>query len=89
MKDRTLHEGKLQGQFVEKTRHIAHRFSGMLIGFLKKETEEVLRTNSIKAKIDKQPLSPKKIVLDKRRDCYTFSYYFCLPITQSIFIDDH
>ena len=25
---KTLHEGKLQGQFVEKTRNIAHKFSG-------------------------------------------------------------
>ena len=50
---KTLHEGKLQGQFVEKTRNIAHEFSGKWIrnGFLKKET--------IKAKIDKQPVSPK------------------------------
>ena len=66
---KTLHEGKLQGQFVKKTRNIAHKFSGKWIrnGFLKKETEgmlfaaqeQALRTNSIKAKIDKQPVSPK------------------------------
>ena len=66
---KTLHEGKLQGRFVEKTRNIAHEFSGkwMRNGFLKKETEgilftgqeQALRTNSIKAKIDKQPVSPK------------------------------
>ena len=38
---KTLHEGKLQGQFVEKTRNIAHEFAGKWIrnGFLKKETE--------------------------------------------------
>ena len=37
---KTLHEGKLQGQFVEKTRNIAHEFSGKWIRneFLKKET---------------------------------------------------
>ena len=36
---KTLHEGKLQGQFVEKTSNIAHMFSGKWIrnGFLKKE----------------------------------------------------
>ena len=41
---KTLHEGKLQGQFVEKTRNIAHEFSGKWIrnGFLKKETEGML-----------------------------------------------
>ena len=27
----TLHEGKSQGQFVEKTRNIAHKFSGKWI----------------------------------------------------------
>ena len=63
------HEGKLQGQFVEKTRNNAHLFSGKWIrnGFLKKETEvmlyvaqeQALRTNSIKAKIEKQPVSSK------------------------------
>ena len=66
---KTLHEGKLQGQFLEKTRNIAHEFSGKWIrnGFLKKEKEGMLfaaqeqarRTNSIKEKIDKQPVSPK------------------------------
>ena len=66
---KTLHEGKLQGQFTDKTRNIAHEISGKWIknGFLKKETEgmlfaaqeQALRTNSIKAKIDKQPVSPK------------------------------
>ena len=67
---KTLHEGKFLGQFVEKTSNIAHEFSGKWIrnGFLKKETgegmlfaaqEQALRTNSIKAKIDKQPVSPK------------------------------
>ena len=66
---KTFYEGKLQGQFVEKTRNIAHEFSGKWIrnGFLKKETEcmlfaaqeQALRTNSIKAKIDKQQVSPK------------------------------
>ena len=66
---KTLHETKLQGQFVEKTRIIAHKFSGKWIrnGLLKKETEgmlfaaqeQALRTNSVKAKIDKQPVSPK------------------------------
>ena len=41
---KNLHEGKLQGQVVEKTKNIAHNFSGMLIrnGFLKKETEGML-----------------------------------------------
>ena len=62
------HEGKLQGQFVQKSKNIAHEFSGKWIrnGFLKKETEgmlfaaqeQALRTNAIKAKIDKQPVSP-------------------------------
>ena len=57
------------GQFVEKIRNIKHEFSGKWItnGVLKKETEgmlfeaqeQALRTNSIKAKIDKQPISPK------------------------------
>ena len=56
-----LHERNLQGQFVDE-------FSGKWIRnrFLKKETkgilfaqEQALRTNSIKAKIDKQPVSPK------------------------------
>ena len=68
-REKTLHEGKLQGQFVQKTRNIAHKFSGKWIrnGFLKKETEgmlfavqeQALRTNLIKAKIDKQPVCPK------------------------------
>ena len=54
---------------MEKTRNIAHKFSGKWIrnGFLKKEAEgmlsaaqaQALRINSIKAKIDKQPISPK------------------------------
>ena len=49
--------------------NIAYDFSGKWIrnGFLKKETEgmlfvakeQALRTNSIKANIDKQPVSPK------------------------------
>ena len=41
---KTLHEGKLQGQFVEKTRNIAHKFSEKWIrnGFFKKETEGML-----------------------------------------------
>ena len=65
---KTLHEGKLQGQLVEKTRNIAHKFSvDKKWVFDKKETEgmlfaaqeQALRTNSIKAKIDKQPVSPK------------------------------
>ena len=61
---KTLHEGKLLGQFAEKTRNIAHMFLGKWIRnwFLKKETdgmlfaakEQALRTNSIKAKIDKK-----------------------------------
>ena len=65
---KTLHEGKLQGQFVEKTRNIAHKFSGKWIRnrFLKKEREgmlyaaqeQALRTNAIKGKIDKYPISP-------------------------------
>ena len=60
---------KLQGQFVEKTMNIAGEFSGKWIrnGFLKKETdgmlfaaqEQALRTNSGKAKLDKQPVSPQ------------------------------
>ena len=59
---KTLHEGKLQGPFVEKTRSYAHKFSEKWIrnGFLKKETEgllftaqeQALSTNSIKANID-------------------------------------
>ena len=62
---KTLHEGKLQGQFVEKSSNIVHERFGKWKrnGFLKKETEgmffavqeQALRTNSIKAKIDKQP----------------------------------
>ena len=28
---KTFHEGKLQGQFVEKSRNIAHKFSGKSI----------------------------------------------------------
>ena len=65
---KTLHEGKLEGHFVEKTRNVAHKFSGKWIrnGFLKETEgmlfaaqEEALRTNSIKAKINKQPVSPK------------------------------
>ena len=41
---KTLHEGKLQGQFVEKTRNIARKFSRKWIrnGFLKKETESMI-----------------------------------------------
>ena len=64
-----LHEGKLQGQFVEKTRNMAHKFSGKWKrnGFLKKNTEcmlfaaqeQALSTNANKANIDKQPVSPK------------------------------
>ena len=36
---KTLHEGKIQGQFVDKTRNIAREFSGKWIrnGFLQKE----------------------------------------------------
>ena len=59
---KTLYEGKLQGQFVEKTRNIAHEFSGKWIrnGFLNKETEgmlvaaqeQALRTNSIQPNVD-------------------------------------
>ena len=70
---KTLHEGKLQGQFVEKTRNIAHKFSGKWIrnGFLKKETEgmlfaaqkQALRTNLIKGKIDKQPFENDEVEL--------------------------
>ena len=66
---KTLYEGKLQGQFVAKTRNMAHGVSGKWIRhrFLKKETEDILfsaqehalRTNSIKENIDKQPVSPK------------------------------
>ena len=66
---KNLHEGKLQGQFVEKTRNIAHEYSGKRIRnvFFKKETESMLfaaqehavRTNSNKANIDKQPDPPK------------------------------
>ena len=57
---KTLHEGKLQGQIVEKSRNIGHEFSGKWIknGFLKIETEGML-FSPIKAKIDKQPVSPK------------------------------
>ena len=64
-----MHEGKLQGQFVEKARNIAHQFSGKYIknGFLKKETEgmlfaaqeQALTTNPTKAKIGKHPVSRK------------------------------
>ena len=41
---KTLHEGKLEEQFVEKTRNIAHTFSRKWIrnGFLNKETEGML-----------------------------------------------
>ena len=75
---KTLNEGKLQGQFVEKTRNIAQEFSGKWIrnGFLKKEIEgmlfaaqeQALRTNSIKAKIDKRPVSPKCRLCGSRED---------------------
>ena len=66
---KTLHEGKLQGQFVKKTRNIVYEVSGNWIRnvFLKKETEgmlfaaqeQALRTNSIKVKIDHQSFSTK------------------------------
>ena len=41
---KTLHEGKLKVQFVEKIRNIQHQFSGKWIrnGFLKKETERMI-----------------------------------------------
>ena len=81
---KTLNEGKLQGQLVEKTRNIAPKFSGKWIrnGFLKKEIEDMLfatqeqalRTNSIKTKIDKRPVSPKcRLCGSKRRDRYASS----------------
>ena len=61
---KTLHEGKLQGKSVEKTRNTAHEFSGKWINneFLKKETEGMLfgaDKNATKAKIDRQPVSCK------------------------------
>ena len=66
---KTWHTGRLQGQFVEGTKDIADELSGKWIknAFLKKETEgmvfaaqeQALRTNAIKAKIDKQSVSPK------------------------------
>ena len=42
------HEGKLQGQFVEKTKNIAHTFSGKWTrnGFSKKETEVTVTSSS-------------------------------------------
>ena len=64
----TWYKGELQGQFVQKTQEIADIMSWNWIknGFLKKETEgmmfaaqeQALRTNAIKANIDKQPVSP-------------------------------
>ena len=72
MDDLKLHgknssQAKLQGQFVGKIRNIAHEFPGTWIRnwFLKKDTEgmlfaaeeQALRTNSNKAKIDKQTVS--------------------------------
>ena len=65
-RNKTLHEGKLRGKFLEKTRNIAHGFPEKWVknGFLKNETggmlfaaqEQALTTNSIKAKIGKQPV---------------------------------
>ena len=73
---KTLHEGKLQGQFVEKTRNIAYEFSGKWIrnGFLKKETEGLLFAAQEQSK-DRQAtsFSQIKIVWDKRRECYASS----------------
>ena len=62
-----MFQEKLQGQFVEKTSNIAYEFSGKWIRneFLNKKTERVsaqehaIRTNSIKAKIDKRPVFSK------------------------------
>ena len=62
------HEGKLQGQFVEKTRNFAHEFLGKRIrnGLLKKETRGHVICSSEagtkNAKIDKQTVSPKCIL---------------------------
>ena len=58
---KTLHEGKLQGQIVEKTKKIAHKFSGKWIrnGFFDERDRGHIICSSIKAKIDKQPVPPK------------------------------
>ena len=89
---KTLHEGNSQGQFVEKTRNIGHDFSGKWIrnGFLKKETddmlfaaqEQALRTNSIKAKIDKQQVSPKCRLCGTKKETIMYLVSDCPKLAQ-------
>ena len=89
---KTLYEGMLQGQFVEKTRHKLHKFSGKWIrnGFLKKEMEgmlfaaqvQALRTNAITAKIDKQPVSPKCRLCTTKEETVMFSVSGCPKLVQ-------
>ena len=94
-RNKTLHEGKLRGQFVMITRNIAHKLSGKWTrnGFLKKETEgghvvcgsgacSTLRTNSIKAKIDKQPVSPKCRLCGTKEETVMHLVSGCCKLTQ-------
>ena len=70
---KTLHKG----QFVDKTRNVAHKFSGKCIrnGILKKEMEgmlfaaqeHALRTDAIKAKIDKHQFLPNVDCVGQRK----------------------
>ena len=89
---KTWHTGKLQGQFVEGTKDIADELSGKWIknGFLKKETEgmifaaqeQALRTNAIKAKIDKQPVSPKCRLCGKKSETVMHLVSGCPKLAQ-------
>ena len=91
-RNKILYEGKLQGRFVEKTRYITYEFSGKWIrnGFLKKETEgmlfaaqeQVLRTNSIKAKIDQQPVSSKCRLCGTKEETVTYIVSGCTKLEQ-------
>ena len=94
---KTLHKGKLQGQLAEKTRNIAHKFSGKWIRFLNKETEgmlfaareQALRTNSIEAKICRQPFSPKFRLCGTKEETVTHLVSGCPKLAQKQYIRRH
>ena len=84
---KTCHEGKLQGQFVEKTRNIAHKFSGKWTrketeGMLFTAQEQAVRTNSIKAKIGKQPVSPKCRLCGTKEETIMYLVSGCPKLAQ-------